>query len=192
MTDAKAVVDSMERSADKLEEYKYQCEITSKKNGKTVTEAGTFFFKKPHSIRVEVTKGPKSDSVAVVRPDGKVRGHMGGLLKFFVGTVSPNSDILVSTTGFSLVHSDYKTLATELKKYLKEGWSADLAATTGGSDYIVELKSPDDKRYKRIVIDEKTFLPVEWENKASGKLESLCKFKNVVVNPGFSPSLFKM
>lgn len=192
VADAKALVDGMERNAAALDEYKYDCEITSKKNGKTIKEAGTFYFKKPRNIRVDVTAGPKRGSVAVLRPDGKVRGHLGGMLKFFVATVSSNSSLLTSTTGHSLVQSDYKTLAAELQKYLKEGWTANMTRTADDGNYILEMTAPGEKRHKRIVVDEKTLLPVEWENTAGGKLESNCKFKKLVVDPGLSPALFKI
>lgn len=191
-TNATSLLEEMETHAATLSEYKYECEITSQKGNKTIKEFGTFYFKKPNSIRVDVTGGPKNGSVAVLRSDGKVRGHMGGWLKNFVGTVPADSNLLTSTTGFSLVRSDYKTLASELRKYMQQGWSANVERTTDGSNYLLQMKSPEGKLGKRITVDEKTFLPLEWENTAGGKSVSLCKFRNVVVNPGFSATLFKI
>jgi outer membrane lipoprotein-sorting protein len=191
-TDAKSLIDAMQRSAAELDEYKYECEILSKKGNKTIREYGTFYFKKPKSIRVEVSAGPKNGSVAVLRPDGKVRGHLGGFLKYFVTNISPESSLLTSTTGHSLVRSDYNTLANELQSYLRAGWRAELVRTANGGACILDMKAPGNKQSKRITVDEKTMLPVEWENTSSGKIQSLCKFKNVVVNPGLSPTLFKI
>lgn len=189
---ATSLLEEMEAHAATLNEYKYECEITSQKGNKTIKELGTFYFKKPNSIRVDVTGGPKSGSVAVLRADGKVRGHMGGWLKYFVGTVPADSNLLTSTTGFSLVRSDYKTLAGELRKYVRQGWSADVECTANGGNYVLQMKSPEGKLGKRITVDEKTFLPLEWENTSDGKPISLCRFRNVVVNPGFSATLFKI
>ncbi len=189
---ASSLLEEMETHASTLNEYKYECEITSQKGSKTIKEQGTFYFKKPNSIRVDVTAGPKNGSVAVLRPDGKVRGHMGGLLKYFTGTVSADSSLLTSTTGFSLVRSDYRTLATELRKYVRQGWTADVERTASGGNYVLQMKSPEGKLGKRITVDEKTYLPLEWENTSGGKSISVCKFRNVVVNPGFSSTLFKI
>lgn len=192
VSDAKSLIEAMQRSAASLDEYKYECEIISKKGSKTIREGGTFYFKKPRSIRVDVTAGPKNGSVAVLRPDGKVRGHLGGILKYFVTNISAESSLLTSTTGHSLVHSDYTTLANELNKYLREGWSAEMVRTADSGKYVLDMKAPGNKQSKKITVDEKTLLPVEWENTAGGKLQSFCKFKNLVVNPGLSQSLFKI
>lgn len=199
--DGTQFIDKMCFAAQALDNYSSAYEMVVYKANQTVNESGVFSYKKPKLMRVEVEKGPKKGSVAILALDGKVHGHLGGALKFFRAAVSPDSDLAKAANGFPMVGTDFYSLAAYLKNMLKEGdhsrVSKDTVTTsrTGGiATYVIDMytsKFGKELLLKRIYVEPRTFLPVFWEDYTDGKLWSESSWHGFKSNVDFPENFFK-
>jgi len=203
MKDGKDFVQNMNKAAQSANDYTFRCVINTFRDGKVIKEEGTFYYKRPSMMRMEVTDGAKKGAVAVLGTDGKVRGHLGGMLKLFSGTVSRDSDMLKSANGFSMMNSDYDSLIKDLNKQLAEG-SKCLVTTapvtvahTNEKVYVLEVyknvdKDKEQDLVQRVFIDQKTNLPEQWNLYRQDQLFSSTDWKDVKVNIGLSDEVFSL
>lgn len=199
MVDGGELVDQMCKAARDLSNYSFQSVMTVYKKHGPVKEVANFYFKKPRLIRVEVTAGEKKGALAVLRADGKVRAHLGGLLKLFVVTLDPHAAELNSANGYPMVDSDFLSIAEFLQNWLKQGIRSRVSADPmqlDGSNmpvYVLEMYKGNDQRrvLKRVFVDAKTYLPVEWYDYQGAELWSKSVFKNVRTNIGLKDDLFR-
>lgn len=203
MKDGRDFVSSMTKAASRANDYTFKCVISTYRNGKVIREEGTFYYKRPSLMKMEVTEGAKKGSVAVLGSDGKVRGHLGGMLKMFSGTIGKDSGLLKSANGFSMMNSDYDTLLKDLVKQLNEGSQCQVTsapvtvAHTGEKVYVLEVyKNVDGDKEKdltqRVFIDPKTNLPEQWNLYRQDQLYSSTDWKDVKVNIGLSDEVFSL
>lgn len=201
MEDGKDFIDKMVAAAHSLDDYSFSSHmLVYKKKGKVIEERSNFYFKKPRLIRVEITDGSKEGAVAVLRADGKVRAHLGGALKFFTVTLDPRSDQLDSANEYPMVDADFISLAEFLANWVKEGIHSRVSKapiqldSTGEMVNVVEMyKDNDEGRVlKRVFVDSKSHLPVEWYDYRGGALWSKSIFTNLRINQGLKDSLFEM
>ncbi len=203
MKDGRDFVSSMTKTTERANDYTFKCIINTYRSGKVIREQGTFYYKRPSLMKMEVTEGAKKGAVAVLCPDGKVRGHLGGMLKMFSGTIGKDSGMLKSANGFSMMDSDYDTLLKDLVKQLNDGakcivTSAPVTvAHTGDRVYVLEVyKNVDSDKQKdltqRVFIDPKTNLPEQWNLYRQDQLYSSTDWKDVKVNIGLSDEVFSL
>ncbi len=203
MKDGKDFVTSMTKTAEHANDYTFKCIISTFRSGKVIKEEGVFYYKRPSLMKMEVTEGAKKGAVAVLGTDGKVRGHLGGMLKMFSGTIGKDSGLLKSANGFSMMDSDYDTLLKDLQRQLNEGAtclvtpSPVAVAHTGEKVYVLEVyKNVDgDKELdltQRVFIDQKTNLPEQWNLYKQDQLFSSTDWKEVKVNIGLSDDVFSL
>jgi outer membrane lipoprotein-sorting protein len=186
------------KSAQSYDDYSFDYSMqVFKSPGSTLIEIGKLSFKRPRLLRIEETGGPKAGSVAVLQADGKVHGHMGGGLKFFVATLSPDSNMLKSANGWPMCKSDFISLAQAVEGYLKEGCPAKVTATPvtvsdhANKLYDWQMYRPDGTTlYKRALFDPTTNQPVEWWDYINGKLYAHSTWTNFKPNQGFSEKVF--
>lgn len=195
--DGAGLVDQWLHSAQALNDYSFNYQITvTKPNGSQVTEKGNLWFKRPRLLRIEVTGGPKSGAVAVLESDGKVHAHMGGALKMFNVSLSPDSNMLRSVHGWPMVDSDFTSLAQAVEGYIKSGCTAKVTinpiAVDGrsGKYYDWQLNHPDGTIYKRALFDSDTMQPVEWWDYINAKLFAHSLWTNFKPNQGISDKVF--
>jgi len=199
-TDGNAFIDKMINRAKELNNYTCDYQMIVKKKPSAVEETGTMYFRRPRLMRVEVKSGPKKGALAVLARDGKVHGHMGGMLKYFGGAVSPDSDFVRAINGFPMVGTDFVSLANYLKvemldKSDKGIVSIEPVATkhTSGPTYIVDMFRADGdgkQLLKRIYVDPQSFLPVYWEDYKDGKLWSVSSWSGLKTNQALPDNLF--
>lgn len=203
MKDGREFVTSMTKTAERANDYTFKCAINTYRNGKVIKEQGTFYYKRPSLMKMEITEGSKKGAVAVLGSDGKVRGHLGGMLKMFSGTIGKDSGLLKSANGFSMMDSDYDTLLKDLVKQLNDGskcvvTSSPVAvAHTNEKVYVLEVyKNVDNDKEKdltqRVFIDPKTNLPEQWNLYKQDQLFSSTDWKDVKVNIGLSDEVFSL
>lgn len=195
MKDGNQLIESMLKAAESYSDYVFEFEMTAYKNGTTV-EHGKFYFKKPRLIRLEEMGPFRKGSVAVLTASGNVKGHTGGGLGFLVVDLSPRSSLLRSANGYPMVDSDLTSLAQALKKFVAEGKTAYMAEnqTTTSNGTRVEMLEiyleHDGPIYKRVAVDAKTLLPVEWWDYENGKLVSHSTWDKFQGNIGLDENTF--
>jgi len=198
--DGEPFIDKMVTAAEGLDNYSSSYEMVVYKEHPPINELGVFSFKKPRLMKVEVEKGPKKGSVAILALDGKVHGHLGGALKFFRASVSPDSELVRAANGFPMVGTDFYSLAAYLKNMLKEGDRSRVSrepiqtTRTTSPTYIVDMyasKFGNEPLLKRIYVDPRTYLPVFWEDYIDGKLWSESAWHNLKTNVEFAENFFK-
>lgn len=209
--DGSSLIDKMLRASFNLNDYSadyemlvYKGKDNSNEGKQIIKETGTFYFSKPRLFRVEVKSGPKSGSIAILAGDGKVHGHLGGMLKYFWSSVSPNSSLVRAINDYPMVDADFYSLVQYLKNMLKQGDSslktrhAVATAKTKDSTYILDMYSTNQKPpatkpllLKRIYVNPKTYLPVFWQDYINGNLWSESSWYNLRDNLKLPANTFK-
>ncbi|MBY0356411.1 MAG: hypothetical protein K2W82_00300 [Candidatus Obscuribacterales bacterium] len=200
MIDGKEFFQSMADAAAALESYSLKTEMTVFKGSKVIHENSNFYFKKPRLLRAEELGPHKKGSVAVLQANGKLRGHLGGMLSKFVSDVDPSSSWAVSANDYPLVKSDFYSMSQVMVGFLNSGYKGLVTGhpvkVPGQSAevYVIELYKTGDNRelIKRAYINPQTLLPVEWFDYKDGKLFAHTFWKNLRLNIDLPASLFKL
>lgn len=190
----------MQDAAIALKDYSFQSHMTVFKGDKTIEENSKFYFKKPRQLRAEELGPFKKGSVAVLLKNGKVKGHLGGLMSKFVATVEPDSEWVTSANGYPLVDSDFLGMSQVMLNFVKDGKKSLVTETpvqVNGQPqpvYVLELYSSaaKDQLMKRAYIDPQTLLPREWFDYKDGKLFAHTRWKDVQLNADLSDTLFNL
>lgn len=196
--EATVFINKMYNAAYALKSYSFKYTMKVYKKNKTVVEKGNFFFKKPGLIRIEETGSYKKGAVACLTANGRVKARLGGPLRFFVADLPPRSKSLLSANGYPMVESDYVSLATALKRFLKEGVIAQVTTGPVRIDgvnepvYILEM-TKSGKLWKKVAVSPKTTLPLQWWDYAdSGSLWSYSTWTDFKADKQLADSLFNL
>ncbi len=117
--DGGKLTDEIYKSISDLKDYKfesvlYMCQPTLKESG-----AGTYFFKRPNLVRLQIkSHGLKDGTVVVRQPDGRIRVAGGPKLRFLKMNLDDDSRILQAPNGFNVIKSDFATLFAQVKAAL--------------------------------------------------------------------------
>ncbi|MBS2006621.1 MAG: hypothetical protein JST01_06250 [Cyanobacteria bacterium SZAS TMP-1] len=197
MVDGKDFINRMQTAADSYQTYYFEYKMTAFRKG-TIVEEGKFWFKKPRLLRLEETGSYKHGCIALLTPSGKVKARGGGALSMFTVDLDPQNSMLKSANGYPMVLSDLSSLATALKQFLAEGKSSRVTespvqiSSQDEKVFILEVyHEPSHQIFKRVAIDTKTFLPVEWWDYLEGKLGSHSIWKTFKGNIALADNLFE-
>jgi len=201
--DGSNLIEKMCSAAAELNNYSADYKMLVHKGEQIITEAGTIYFRKPKLFRVEVKEGPKTGAVAILRSDGKVYGHLGGVMKYFWSSVAPDSSFARALNGFPMAYSDFYSLADYLKNMLKQG---DMSKSTVEPVQTAKIREPiyvvDIYRsksenavktpllLKRIYVDPKTYFPLYWDDYVDGSLWSESSWNDLRSNLPLANTLF--
>lgn len=200
MRDGADFLKEMSDAADQLKSYTFQSHQTVYKAGKAIEENSRFYYKRPRQIRAEELGPFKKGSCAVLLKNGKVKGHLGGLMSKFVATVDADSEWVRSGNGYPLVDSDFYGMSQVMLNFVKAGKKSlvtESPVTVDGqpkSVYVIELyaSAAKDELMKRAYIDPQTLLPREWFDYKDGKLFAHTNWKDVQLNVDLSDTLFDL
>jgi outer membrane lipoprotein-sorting protein len=202
--DGSSLINKMLGAASDLDSYSFNYQMLVYKKNETVQQTGTIYFCKPRLLRVEVNLGPKKGSVAILCSDGKIHGHLGGIMKYFNFAISADSDLARAANDFPMAGTDFYSLACYLKNMLQEGALSQTSQRAECTDkasvptYILEMYSLGKNKnssqlllLKRIYVNSQTYLPVFWEDYRDAVLWSQTTWKNLHSNIELPDSLFK-
>ncbi|MGH9554152.1 MAG: LolA family protein [Terriglobales bacterium] len=187
------LLQSMIERVHQIPGYVFQSNLTTyESSGKRVIETGKLYFKAPDLLRFEVEKaGRRSGSVVVRDQDGKVRGEMGGLLSAIHLTLSPDSSMLKSANGFSVLESDFASLLSYAKEHARGNVKC-LVGESPDRTTIVELCQDDGSVAERIEIDAVEKLPKRWALFNNNKLFSEADFVGLEIKKDLPDTLFSL
>jgi len=120
-------------------------------------------------------------------------------MKMFVVELDPNSNMLRSANGFPMTDSDFSSLSSALKGYLKQGYTAQVTREAFDMKaehdrvFVLELRKPKDssKLWKRVAVSARTHLPVQWwDYDDDGDLWSHANWNDFKPNQQLADSLF--
>lgn len=184
---------SLLERAQSLKAYLFDSSLTTFKDGRTIKETGRVYFKRPNSLRFEViSAGNRSGAVVVRQPDGVVQAKAGGgLFGAIKLTLSPNSRMLKTANGFSILDTDLVTL---IKGALKTPAKA-LATKTptqysSSRAFVLEQYDANGAVSQRIAVDPDQKLPIEWSLFRDGHILSVLRLSNLQVKPDMSDDVF--
>ncbi len=200
--DGASLINKMLNAASDLDNYTADYKMTVHKEQQLITETGSIYFRKPRLFRVEVKTGPKKGALAILCSDGKVHGHLGGVMKYFTAALSPDSSLVKAINGFPMCGTDFYSLADYLKNMLNKGalsaCTIEPVITSSASmpvyvlDMYVWAAKNSGKRLllKRIFVDSKSYLPVYWQDYIDEKLWSESSWNHFQNNISLSTYLF--
>lgn len=191
--DGKATITSMRDKTTQLKAYRFESVLSTQSKGKVIVETGHFYFKSPNLIRFELTKGGKRTGAVVVRqPDGKIRGKMGGALGGVKVTLAPDSKLLRSANGFSVLESDLGSLLSLAIEKMSSRTRCLHGKVAGVPQPLLELLDNNDALVYRMSVKEPDKLPDQWNLFQGGKLFSTCKFMNLQILSDLPDSVFAL
>lgn len=172
MVDGQDFINNMVRDAEALKSYSLIFETITFKKGKSISEKGKLYFKKPKLMRLEEIGDYNHGAVAVIGRDGKARAHAGGVIGFIVLSMSATDKQLNAANGDRMIDSDFASLANLLKERLKKGNAARVSAepvfveALREKAFVLELYKPAAPMavLKRIYVDAGANLPLRWDD----------------------------
>jgi outer membrane lipoprotein-sorting protein len=195
--DGSSFLQDMNDTVKAMKAYSFTYETTVYKGGKTTVQTGQFYFKQPRLLRVEMTGPYKKGAVAVMGKDGKVRGHLGGLLSGVTVTVNPDSDMLLGANGYPMTDSDFAGMVNVMKGFQQQGCKVKVSDSPvsvegqSGKVYVLEFYQGD-QLYKRAYIDPKSLLPIEWFDYQKGQLFARTVWNNVKLDQNIADAVFQI
>ena len=197
-----ALLDELVRHVDTLGAYKYDASLEAHKGRKVVRASGTFYFKPPSAVRMEVKDyGSKSGCILVRSHDGKIRGKGGPQMLGIKMTLTPDSRLLQMPNGLSVTDSDLASLFMRLKKQAASGCKIVSAAqpirveSIGTPVIVLESQVAGDSGtaiLDRVYIDPSRKLPLQWDLFEKGNFLSRSRFQNYQVNARWDDSKFTL
>lgn len=189
----KALIDRVKVMRD----YWYESKLTTiNSKGKTIVEAGKFYFKAPQMVRFEATAaGQKTGSIVVKQPNGKIRAKAAGIFGGLTLSLSPHSKLLRTSNGYNIIESDLSTLLETLRQEV--GTQLKCLSSSGPCSYpglakvyVLEFVGNGDAVSQRIALDTERKLPVAWTIFNGGKLFSVVQVGKLAVNADIDDALF--
>lgn len=192
-TDGKTALKAMLDKTHGLKAYRVETVLYTNVKGKEIVETGRLYFKSPNSIRFEALKaGKRSGAIVVRQPDGKIRGKMGGALGGIKVTLAPDSKLLKSANGFSVLESDLGSLLSLANEKLSSNTKCLLGKVTTIPQPLIELLDKSSGLVFRMTVKEPDKLPDQWSIFLDGKLFSTAKFVGLQVLPDLPDSIFAL
>jgi len=201
-SDGKKLIDQIYKALSKLKDYKFESILYMCKPVPHESGAGTYFFKSPNLVRLQIkSHGIKNGTVVVRQPDGRIRIAGGPKLRFLKMNIEEDSRMLQAPNGYNVIKSDFASLFAAVMSALGAGSKAQATTTPillsrfKQNVTVLQLVKPDggtEEITDRIFIDPQTNTPVEWDLFRNGSIYSITLFENFNANIGLQDDQFKL
>lgn len=200
--DGSQVLEEMTARVKKLGPYSFEGALSTLKEKDLKQDLGSFYYMPQSCLRVEVKgKGYKAGSILVKQKDGVIRAKGGPSLLGMKVNLEPDSNMLRLANGLNIINCDYLSLINWLKGQIASGQK--VYASDGPMNLPTQSKSvlvletreagkTDGLVAHRILIDPKTFVPVEWDIFREGRFFSTVRFNDFKLCPTLDESLFQI
>ncbi len=192
----------LEKLAERVKQigaYKFDGNLCTVKEKELAVDSGSFYYKSPSRLRVEVKNGGyKSGSILVKQPDGQIKAKGGMALLGMKVTLEPDSHMLILPNGFKITECDFLSLVQGVKAQISSGHKVYCSEnplkldSQNNSVLVLETRDPSSELRQRILLDPQQFVPVEWDFFKNGKFFSTVRFKNFQVCPAIDESMFRL
>jgi len=196
LPDPKEIVNNMAGVFSGVNSYACIADAHYKKAHLKEDKVYKIYFKRPEHVRIEVIKGDPG-AVAVLSPDGKVRGHKGGLLSWIKLTVDIDSPIATTIRGHRMDQSHFPYMIKTMKKVLATDEARTLGEATveGQAVYVMEIIHSvprNDLTRELVYVDKNTWL-IKRILGYEGRREVVnVTYRDIILNPDLKEDLFKM
>lgn len=148
------------------------------------------WFKRPQYIKLKQLGPYKEGAQLSIKPDGSIRGHLGGLLRFIVVSLEKDDENLYGVTNDSAFQTDFDAildiafnLVPRITRYEFSKEKNKLVLDTHYEEKI--------NRY-RLIIDTTKMMIVGLERYENNKLLHRISWSDLRLNPELSSSLFDL
>ncbi len=182
--EAENVLNSALRRVRLLKSYKCVMELYSYEN--SVQRARQLYlYRAPGDIRIEQLGPFRKGAVVVIRTNGKIRAHAGGLLSFIKVDLNKSSSVLRGITGDSAMESDWISILGEAKRLkpfvVRRASKAVRINSMAGSEVTATLERQPFDRIRLVIRADGPVLLIErFKNR---KLINRTLWKKIQLNP---------
>lgn len=175
----------------------YQCRMYewSIKGRKKEIRYINFYFRKPRLIRMDIIDGNRNGdpgSIAVLLPDGRVRGRKGGILSPFAITVDKDSAPATTIRGVTFDESD-ALAALDRLHFLLDHSTVRFSTDPGGWLFDCLLDKPEQEITREILyLSSTTMMPVYTKSMEGDKLVQHVEWSSYIINGGLPEEFFNV
>ncbi len=150
------------------------------------------WFKRPKYIKLKQLGPYKKGARLAIKPDGSIRGHLGGLLRFIVVSLKPDDENLFGVTQDSVFNTDYDAVIDIAYELVSRMTRYEITPSTAGDEIILDTFYNDKIDHYRLIIDAKNMMIIGMQRYARGQLLHQIDWKDLQLNPALSDSLFDL
>ncbi len=190
------IVKNMDEVFSRVNDYICIADAHYKKGWAEEDKVYKIYFKRPELVRVEVLEGDPG-AVAVLRKDGKVTGHKGGLLSWIKLTVNIDHPLATTIRGNRMNQGHFGYMIKMMKKILasEEAHVLGEEEIDGQKVYVMEIlheKPRKDLTRELIYVDKNTWLLKKILGYEGRREVVNVTYRDIVLNPGLKDELFRM
>jgi outer membrane lipoprotein-sorting protein len=174
----------------------YQCEVTlfTRKGQRQQDARLEFAFKKPGMVRARVIAGSHRGSEVVVRRDGKIRGHQGGILSAIKVTLGRDDRRLYNIRGEPVWDADWGAFLRKFQAALEQRPVEAVVHPGEAGTLVADLRltgtpQPDRQVY---IVDASSFLLRGAERYEGDTLVTRITYAKERLNPNLPDGYFNM
>lgn len=182
----------LKRDISTIRTYRCSMRIESFEKNPSAVQDQLFWYKAPGFMRIQ-QRGPfRKGAVVVIRPDGTIRAHPGGVLSFVRVSLRPDDPRLVGVTGDSALTADYGSIvqaALDAEPTVRSA-SVRRDLRDGKPVLVVDSFCEGPVTLYRLVVDATRPAILELERYQGSRLLSRVTWQDIVIDEDVPEDLF--
>ena len=150
------------------------------------------WFKRPKYIKLKQLGPFKKGAELAIKPDGSIKGHLGGFLSFLVVSVDADDENLFGVTSDSAFQTDYDVVIEVAMDLSQHMTGYELKKDEKEKKIILDSFYNDKINRYRLVIDSKNMMIIGLERYLENKLMHKITWSNLKLNPNISDQEFDL